>query len=204
MKTILVTGFEPFGEIVQSPSQALVEEIERRAAILEGVSLITDILPVIYEKAVPRIQTLIQEANPDIVLSFGVAAQREAVNLERVALNLKDTPQPDNAGYQPDGELIDQSAPLAYFSNLPLAAIRNHLQKRDIQTVISNHTGAYLCNAVFFAAAHQVQTSGGEVGYGFVHIPLVPVKTEDHKALTIPTLAEAVIEIMQRLADSGF
>lgn len=34
MRTILLTGFEPFGEIEENPSQALVEEIERRAAIL--------------------------------------------------------------------------------------------------------------------------------------------------------------------------
>jgi pyroglutamyl-peptidase len=95
----------------------------------------TEILPVVYEDAINRIQDLIQEIIPDILLSFGVAASRYRVNLERVVLNLKDASIPDNAGFHPKGELINPNAQLAYFSNLPLQKLRSYLEKQAYQSL---------------------------------------------------------------------
>jgi pyroglutamyl-peptidase len=74
---ILVTGFGPFGEIETNPSQLLVDEIRDRVQAMATLDLHTEILPVIYEDSINRIQDLIQGFRPDILLSFGVAARRE-------------------------------------------------------------------------------------------------------------------------------
>ena len=193
MKTILLTGFEPFGDVVENPSQQLVVAIERLGLHTPNFHLVTDILPVVYDEAVPRIQALIREHEPDLVLMFGVAARREKVNLERVALNLMDASIPDNTGAQPEGEQILQDAPLAYFSNLPLTTLRDHLEEMEIPVVVSNHAGAYLCNAVFYTAAHEIELSGSGALYGFIHIPLISDDPCGEGDLTVGCLATTVV-----------
>ncbi len=198
MKTILLTGFGPFGDVEKNPSQALIEELERRKDIIDEFRLETEILPVVYSDAVDRIQILIRQYEPEILISFGVAARREKVCPERVALNLKDTHQPDNAGNTPEGELIFPNAPLAYYSNLPLLAIRDFLQNASIPTEISNHAGAYICNAVFYAAAHEIVTTERDTRYGFIHIPLMP-KEAPNGELSTQMLVDVVVELLLEL-----
>jgi len=196
MKTILLTGFGPFGNIGVNPAQLLVEEIVRRGPLGDEIDLKVEILPVIYDEATFQIQTLIREIQPDILISFGVAARRDKVCPERVALNLKDTRLPDNAGNIPEGELLIPDAPLAYFASLPLAEIRDILLKSDIPTEISNHAGAYICNAVFYAAAHEIASSDLDIQYGFIHIPLIP---SEGNPLTISKLVDGVLDALDWL-----
>jgi pyroglutamyl-peptidase len=198
MKTILMTGFGPFGNVEKNPSQALIEELNLSADLATNAQLKTEILPVIYGDAVDRIRALIHEHEPDFLISFGVAARRENVCPERVALNLKDTQQPDNAGNTPEGELIFSESPLAYFSNLPLLEIRDFLQIAGIPTEISNHAGAYICNAVFFAAAHEIETTGRTTEFGFIHIPLMPLEAAAGE-LSTQKLANAVVDLIGEL-----
>jgi len=199
MKTFLITGFGPFGKIEKNPSQALVAEVERRLSKEKSLRLETSILPVVYGDAVELIQSLIRDIQPVYVLSFGVAAKRESVNLERVALNLKDSAQTDNAGEAPEGEPIFTDGPLAYFTNLPLLQMREFLLNAKIPTVISNYAGAYLCNAVFYAAAYEISRSRMDARYGFVHIPLLSEDGTDEKLLSLSRLAKGVVDLVNHV-----
>lgn len=199
MKKILVTGFGPFGGIETNPSQLLVDEIRDRVQVMTTLDVHTEILPVVYEDSINRIQELIQEITPDILLSFGVAAKREKVYLERVALNLKDASIPDNTGIQPIGELIYRNAPLAYLSNLPLLEIRKYLADAEIPIVISNHAGAYICNAVFYAAANLINSCDYSIKYGFIHIPLIGNDSGEAGKLNITKLVEAILGMLDWL-----
>lgn len=196
MQKILVTGFGPFGEIETNPSQLLVDEIRNRVKAVATLDVHTEVLPVVYEDSINRIQDLIQEITPDILLLFGVAARREKVNLERVALNLKDGVIPDNTGVSPEGELINPDGPLAYFSNLPLLEIRKYLEDAGIPIVISNHAGAYICNAVFYSAADLVNSFGTATKYGFIHIPLIDNDSGEAGKLNITKFVEAIIGML--------
>ncbi len=198
MKKILLTGFEPFGDVAVNPSELLMAEMARRKPFPAAAQITTEVLPVVYAQAVDRIQTLIAAFQPDILLSFGVAARRKNVCPERVALNLKDAQLPDNAGQLSDGELLIPAAPLAYFSNMPLKGLRTILQKADIPVSISNHAGAYLCNAVFFAAAHQIESQNLDILYDFIHVPPIP---QPDSTLSVPKLADGVEAILRFLLD---
>src|SRR5215218_8983519 len=96
-RTILVTGFEPFGGISENPSQAVVEALNR-TTVQRRTELVTDVLPCEFRAAGERIVSLIREYQSEAVLSLGLAASAAAIRLERHALNLNDAIRPDNAG----------------------------------------------------------------------------------------------------------
>lgn len=99
MKKLLLTGFEPFLDYTLNPTMKVVEE-------LEGISIgeyqvIGKILPVDFSRAGRMILELIEEIEPDAVVSLGLAAGRFKMTPERIAINFKDGPV--------DNEAISQS-----------------------------------------------------------------------------------------------
>lgn len=194
---ILLTGFEPFGEIESNPSQHVVETLGRVA--FPGLDLVTAVLPVSYADAGNCIRGLIREHRPDHVLALGVAAKREEICLERVALNLDDAAGPDNDGIVRQGEPILPGGPPAYFSALPLAGLKTQLEAAGIPVRISNHAGAYLCNHAYYAAADEIARLGLPAGVVFVHVPL-PVEAGGESGVTIHAIERAVRVSLEWLA----
>ena len=164
---VLLTGFEPFGDVAVNPSQCIVEYFQAQ----DRDDLITDILPTEYRRAGAHIEEAIREFSPDAVLSLGVAQRRPAINLERIAVNVDDASIADNAGYLASGERIAPDGPAAYWSTLPLNAMRAALEARAIPVTISNHAGAYICNHAFYTARHTLEVLGSAIPCGFIHVP---------------------------------
>jgi pyroglutamyl-peptidase len=174
MKTLL-TGFEPFGDVKINSSQLVVERLADRHR-----ALMTKVLPTEYIAAGRCIIDLIERLRPNRIICLGVAEGRDAINLERIALNLDDANVPDNARLQRTGVPIVAGAPLAYASTLPLAKICEGLTSKGIPAAISNHAGTYVCNHVFYLARHLVEIAGLEAQCGFIHLPAIsePTGTE--------------------------
>jgi pyroglutamyl-peptidase len=198
---MLLTGFEPFGELETNPSQLVVE----RLADGGHHDLVAEVLPTEYAAAGARIRALIHQVHPGAVVCLGVAARAAAIRLERVALNLDDTQKPDNAGEAPAGRLIAPDGPVGYWSTLPLADMHAALQERDIPVQISNHAGTYICNHVFYAARHEIERLGGGVPCGFIHVPLAAQQatTEDERERSLPldTMVQAIgccLDVLKR------
>ncbi|MCB1995775.1 MAG: pyroglutamyl-peptidase I, partial [Rhodoferax sp.] len=59
-----------------------------------------------------------------LVVCLGLAAGRAALSLERVAINVQDARMPDNAGAEPVDAPVVPGGPAAYFSTLPIKAMR--------------------------------------------------------------------------------
>ncbi len=173
---LLLTGFGPFGDIVCNPAQLVVEALAADVTLWEPDGphrLISVILPVEFGAADEHIRNLIEAHRPDVILMLGVAAKRDSIGLERIALNLDDAPdRPDNAGCAPDGIPIAAEGPLALAATLPLPALRASLNAAGFPAVISNHAGTYLCNHVFYTALWTVERLGLPTRCGFIHVPL--------------------------------
>lgn len=188
---ILLTGFEPFGAVKVNPSQQIVEYF----AAQKDANLVTAVLPVEYAAAHEQVKNLLHEQEPQAIIMLGVAASRQKINLERIALNISDASLPDNAGVSRSGDYIMSDAPLAYESTLPLRDMLTQLENKNIPTRISNHAGAYLCNYVFYLARHVLIEMGREtVPCGFIHVPSTD-------AISLKQMIEAVevcIEIVAR------
>ena len=200
---ILLTGFEPFGEVRVNPSEQIVRRIAALARSRGDDDLVTEILPTEFAAAEKRIRQLIRKLRPAAVLCLGVAPQRNKISLERVALNLDDDSLPDNAGRRRAGRRIIVRGPAAYWSTLPLDRIRKQLERRNIPVSYSNHAGTYLCNHVFYVARHEVERTGNRARCGFIHVPPVRKRSKGTKQRGIPlsTMVEAVeccLEVLRK------
>jgi pyroglutamyl-peptidase len=153
---VLVTGFEPFGENAVNPSQLIAEE-------LDGV-----VLPVSYARAAGELQRALDERDPEIVIAFGLADDREAITPERFAHNLDEATTIDNDEAAGSGAEIDVAGPIAYRSTLPVDEIVAALRARELPAEVSRDAGGYLCNHVFYVLMRTLKP--GRMG-GFVHVP---------------------------------
>jgi len=191
---ILLTGFEPFGEVRVNPSEQIVRRIAALARSRGDDDLVTEVLPTEFAAAEKRIRQLIRKLRPAAVLCLGVAPQRDKISLERVALNLDDDSLPDNAGRRRAGRRIVPHGPAAYWSTLPLERIRKQLERQKIPVIYSNHAGTYLCNHVFYVARHEIERLGNRARCGFIHVPPARKRSKGTKQRGIPlrTMVEAV------------
>lgn len=106
----------------------------------------------------------------DVVLATGVAPGRPAVGIERVAVNVRDFPIEDVDGQQPIDRPVVPGGPVAYLSTVPVKAVVAAWRKAGIPGFVSNTSGTYLCNQVFYLARHL--TDGTAVRAGFLHVPV--------------------------------
>jgi pyroglutamyl-peptidase len=160
MTGVLVTGFEPFGKNEVNPSQLL-------AAELGGV-----VLPVSYARAAETLREAIRERDPDVIICFGLADDREAISVERFAHNLDEASTTDNDAANGSGAEIDAAGPLAFRSTLPVDAVVAALRGAGIPAQVSRDAGGFLCNHVFYVLMRDLGEN--QIG-GFVHVPPLDV-----------------------------
>ncbi len=206
---IIVFGFEKFGGLSSNPSQLVVEELAREDQAALGCQLITCVLPTEYAASVEKINRLISENNPSIVLGLGVASSRQTVCLERFALNIDDAVVKDNAGFVRVGEEIEPGGPEALITLIDLPSILKSLTDQDIPATISNHAGTYVCNHVYYQVLRKLQVENTKTGCVFVHLPGVGGQTtvgiNSENRWGIPDLVKAiklVITGLVKLQDS--
>lgn len=165
--TSLITGFEPFGGSRMNSSEVVVTALA--AAGEPGV--ITAVMPTSYRRAEARILELLHAHRPRAVLMLGEAEFAERIRLEQVALNLDDCDAPDNDGEVRVRQGIIKGAPVGYWSSLRLDSMARAARELGEEVVFSHDAGGFVCNHVFFAAAHQIATAFPRSRCGFVHLP---------------------------------
>jgi len=167
--TIIVTGFDAFAGAEVNSSQLVID------ALAETVhdDVITAVLPTSYRKAGTRIRELIRMHRPKEVLMLGLADGEKAVLLEQVALNLDDCASPDNDGDVRLRQRIKDDAPIGYWSSLPLNHMAEIAWQLGQDIGFSHDAGGFVCNHVFFTAAHVLSTELPECICGLVHLPFI-------------------------------
>lgn len=180
---LLVTGFEPFGGDAINPSWEVARALD--GAVVDGARVVAVQLPCVFGEALAVLAAALDTHRPRIVLSLGLAANRSAMSVERVGINVDDARIPDNAGAQPIDRPVVLGAPAAYFATLPIKAIVAALQQAGLPAEVSQTAGTFVCNHVLFGLMHQLRRRRGVRG-GFMHLPLLP---EQAAAAGVPGLA---------------
>ena len=178
-QTVLMTGFNKFGELDSNPSQLVIEALMVRKANPTANLIVTEVLPTEFVSAGSRIRELIRSLLPDICFCLGVSAKSHSVLLERFALNIDDSLLPDNAGDAPAGRVIVPEGPAAYRSTLPLFQMFDTLTRLNMPVQFSNSAGTYVCNHVFYCAQHEIHKLGLNTICGFTHLPKVKAEASD-------------------------
>jgi len=170
MSTILLTGYEPFGEYDTNPSGQLADDLDGSA---DGeTKIVGRKLPVIFEEALPALVEEIEAHDPTAVLSTGLMPDRKVLSVERVGINVRDVEDvPDNAGNTPVDTPVNDDGPAAYFSTLPIRDLVDASNAAGVPARLSNTAGTHLCNNILYATRHYVTTNDLDVDSGFVHVP---------------------------------
>jgi len=193
--TVLVTGFEPFGNDVLNPSWMAAQVLHGR--MVAGHRIIAAQLPTVFGAAIHVLREEMLRHKPALVVATGQAGGRSAISLERVAINVDDARIPDNAGAQPVDSPIADRGPAAYFSTLPIKAMLKTLRDAGISTEVSQTAGTFVCNHVFYGLMHELAINRQLQGTrgGFIHVPWLPGQGEPSMALDTMALGlKAAIE----------
>ncbi|NMY57786.1 pyroglutamyl-peptidase I [Pseudomonas sp. WS 5051] len=170
MRTVLLTGFEPFDQDTVNPSWEAVRLLD---GTLQGdMQIIARQLPCTFAGAPERLSQLLQEFTPTLVIAVGLGPGRTDICIERVAININDARIPDNLGYQPIDTPVVAQGPAAYFSTLPLKAMVRAIRASGIPASVSHTAGTFVCNQVFYCLQHALDGTG--VRGGFIHVPPLP------------------------------
>lgn len=191
---ILVTGFEAFGDLDTNPTKEIVSLLPKS---IKGHTVITSLLPVVFDECFDEVKNLIEKHNPKIVIHLGVAAGRKGITPERLAINMKDARISDNNGNQPLDETIIEGAPLAYHSTLPLRKIEDTLKRKHIPVHISNTAGLYVCNNIMYHTLHYINVNHLDIQSGFIHVPLMKEQENKHEFFQMP-----LYDILEGIIDS--
>ncbi len=198
MKTILLTGFEPFGGEEINPSQEIARYWHGR--VIGGHRIVGALLPCVFGAAITELKRRIRATKPVLVICLGQASGRADITPERVAINVDDARIADNAGRQPVDRPSVKGGPAAYWSTLPIKAIVAALRKQGIPASVSQTAGTFVCNHVFYGLMHELSKRralrpdpGFAARGGFIHVPFMPEQAKKGQpSLPLETMVDAI------------
>jgi pyroglutamyl-peptidase len=171
MKTILLTGFEPFGGSKINPSIEACKPLDGREYNGYRVKVVE--IPLRFHEVRPSLIKAIKETEPAAVLCTGQAGS-SMIRLERVTFNVADARIAYNCGKKPVDEPIVEEWPVAYFSTLPLRKMLAAIEAEKLPVAISNSAGTFGCNHIFYDLMHYIEENELGVPGGFIHVPSLP------------------------------
>jgi pyroglutamyl-peptidase len=178
LKTILLTGYEPFDRFAYNPSGVIAQALSGKT--VGGYVVKGAIMPVDCVKMPGVLYGLVEQYRPQIVIGLGLAFGDSGLRLERVGHNWSEISTPDNGGHTRPGVPLLSGAPAAYFSTFPADRIVTALLEAGLPAYPSDHAGGHLCNEMLFTALHAISSGdwppveGQPVVVGFIHLPGTP------------------------------
>ena len=194
---IIVTGFDPFGGEKINPSIECVKALPE----IEGVELFRIELPTVFKESAIRLNEVINNVKPDVVLSVGQAGGRSGITMERIAINVDDARIPDNSSQQPINEVIQRDGEAAYFTTLPIKRIVQAIREGGILAEVSNTAGTFVCNHIMYQALFAATKADKPFKSGFMHIPFIPEQTTDKPSLPLEESTKALQIAIETIRD---
>lgn len=199
MKTILLTGFEPFAGSHINPSIEACKPHDGKT--YDGCTVKVVEIPLKYDEVKPSLVKAIEETNPVAVICTGQSGSGD-IRLERVAINIADARIPYNCETQPVDKTIVPDGPVAYFSTLPLRKLLAALIEAKIPTVISNSAGTFGCNHIFYELMNHRDENKLGIPAGFIHVPSLPEQVigQTRPSMALSLITEALKVVLETLS----
>jgi len=187
---VLVTGFEPFGGHEVNPAQVIAETLNGQ--VIDGATIVGISVPVNFTKSVEVVTQAIEDYDPIIVISIGLAAIYQTIHIEKVGLNLRR-----------DGEIdrwfkfrrLDPNGPWIHLSSLPTYCIAKEIRRAGIPAWQSLYAGIYICNALMYGVLDYIYENDLPIKAGFIHVPLL--SSQDPQGMDLETMLEATTIAIQ-------
>lgn len=191
---ILISGFKPFLGESLNPSERLVQEIRKNNSTISTV-----ILPVEFQNAFLHLKSKIETVRPDLVIMLGQAAGRKNICLEKIALNWRQSSQPDEVGYTPETTFIETGRELALMTSFPIDSIAQQLKQQGYPIEISFSAGTYVCNDLYF----KTLTEFPNIKSVFIHVPLLPEQQKENDDRPVMEF-DLMLNVIESVLESSF
>ena len=196
-KTLLITGFDPFGGETVNPSW---EAVCRLPEQIGAFRLIKQQLPTVYGRAPSLAIAKTEEIRPDAIVCVGQAGRRAAVTPEVIGINLREGRIADNDGVLLTDTPIDADGPAAYFSTLPVRRMVDAIRAADLPAALSYSAGAFVCNDLLYSLLHHFRNT--DLPIGFIHVPFLPEQAgEGVPSMTLDDIVKALCAAISALSD---
>lgn len=176
-RTVILTGFEPYGGRDLNPSAEIVKALNGRQ--IAGAQVAGHVLPVSLERLPRALEEVLSGPPPAAVVSLGLAPGEPMIRLERIGVNLAEFDIPDNDGRLLQDAPVDSAGREGLFATLPLRRIEARLLAEGIPVRLSMTAGTYLCNATLYSTLSLLQKRGWRSPCGFIHLPYLPRQVAD-------------------------
>ena len=206
---IWLTGFEPFGDHTENPSQRLVEGLLNTSMKqnirstspygLESESVeiefVGQILSVDEQGSCLSIDHF---ENIDAVIHVGLNEKVSKINFEMCAINESDFRIPDNSGRQILESVIDDTGFALLHTTVHRPSISAVFSKNDA-VEISEDCGRFVCNETYYRTLNYIEQQGIQsrdrpLPAIFVHIPSFDYISEEIQSQILCELAARMIQ----------
>ena len=183
----LIAGFEPYGGDKVNPSEMVARGLEGRT--LAGRPLAVRIIPVETRNVRERFERALVEDNPDIVIALSQMGGRNALSMERVAVNVLDFEFPDNVGVMRKGDVVSRGGADARISNLPFDRVLEAWASSGVPGYVSNSAGTFIGNQALYEILGLTEQAVPPVIAGLVHLPYLPAQAIAAGAESNPSMS---------------
>lgn len=182
---VLVTGFGPFGGHEVNPAQIIAENLSGQ--MINGATIVGIIVPVNYTTSVEVVTQAIEDYNPVLVVSLGLAAGYPRIFIEKVGLNLRRFG--NHSCKWLNFRRLDPNGPWFRISPFPTYSIVKNIRRAGIPAQSSLYAGIYQCNALLYGVLGYIKENDLQIKSGFIHVPLL--SSQDPNGMELEKMLEA-------------
>ena len=186
-KHVLILGFEPFGGEKINPSEMLARSLEGR--LIAGRPISVRVLPVETRTLRERMEAVLFEEDPDIVIATCLFGGRVSLSLERVAVNVLDFEYADNVGIARKGDAIERGGVEARLSNLPFDRAIEAWHANGVPSYVSNASGTFIGNQALYELLALTENAPAPIIVGLIHLPYLPAQAIAAGSETNPSMS---------------
>ena len=190
MATVLLTGFEAYGNTPINPAESVARALDDRR--VGEARIVGRVVPNVFFEAIEHVRAAIEELEPELVVMLGEFGGRAVVTVERIAQNLNDSTRyqlADNRGRAMQDELTVPGGPVAYRSTLPLRAMVQAMREAGVPADISDAPGTFCCNHLMYGILHHVAVHELPIRAGWIHLPQLPAVAARAENLGTPSMS---------------
>lgn len=173
-KTLLISGFTPFGRFRYNPGQELLPLVE--AERVGNWTIRTVLLPTAFSTSFTTLRERIESIRPHAVISLGMHPGSDAFKLETRARNLRNVEDHRGEKVSPSDQAIDPRGEQFRVSTWPLPNRPPDLGEALPEVRFSFSAGTYICNELYYHLLGYVDmgTLDRPLPALFIHIPPLP------------------------------
>ncbi|XP_061183509.1 pyroglutamyl-peptidase 1-like [Saccostrea echinata] len=193
-RTVLITGFGPFGEHSVNASWVAVQNLKQRN-LLPDVNVHIEEIPVDYQEVSHIVPELWKRKDPALVVHVGVSGIADKLTLEQRAHNVG-YHRKDVKGKTPNKECCREEGEECICAGLDMSRVSAEINDTDneLQAEVSEDAGRYLCDFSYYTSLSINKSRSA-----FIHVPpLNQPYTEDQLAVG---LAMAISSMLKQLPE---